>query len=461
MDYSVIRDTALNPTNLQNTSILVLINLSTNLSTQEKQCIWDFVKNGGSLLVLGDHTGDAVIRKPYNDLLEPFNIEFNFDSGIPFVNHWERGIEFRPHYITQRITSNIESHVGIGATLIIDNKSNPIIIGKYGFSDLGNYQNQSNGYLGDMLFSLNETAGDLVLAAEQSYGKGKILVFGDTSPFQNSEISEDYNFLMDTFGYLSNPTYEINYALLFSLVFLFMSLYLTFHNRKINMLFLLILLMSGYVTIVLNGLVNRHQSEINLNAKIVYIDKSHMERFNYDQWDPSGLGGTVFCFMRNGYFPLLLDQFDEDRIAKSKILLLVSPTKPFTKREIEILRKYIEQGGFIILSCGWEESNSVKTLTENFNVTISNIPLGKLESYQNSAMLSIPNAWSVNSKDGHEEILSRSSGYPLIIFKRINKGGLFLIGDSKFFLNYNIEGIYSYNINNILFLRNILYKINN
>jgi len=165
--------------------------------------------------------------------------------------------------------------------------------------------------------------------------------------------------------------------------------------------------------------------------------------------------------MRNGYFPLLLDQFDEERIAKSKILLFVSPAKPFTEREIEILKKYIEQGGYIILSCGWEESNSVKTLTEVFHVSVANIPLGKLESYQNSAMLSIPNAWSVNSNDGHDEVLSLSSGYPIIILKRIHKGGLFLIGDSKFLLNFNIEGIYSYNINNILFLRSLLQKINN
>jgi hypothetical protein len=461
MHYSVIRDTTIDRTSLQDTNVLVLINLSENFSFQEEQCIWDFVKNGGSLLVLGDHTGDVVVRKPYNDLLEPFNIEFNFDCGIPFINHWDRGIEFRPHYITQRLKNNIDSDIGIGATLTIDNKSKPIVIGKYGFADLGDLRNQGNGYLGDMLFSLDETAGDVVLVAEQSYGKGKVLVFGDTSPFQNSEIVQDYKFLIDTFDYLSNPTYKLNCAFIISLMFLLVSLFLTICNQSINMSFLLILIISGYVTITINGLSNRHRSEINFNAKIVYIDKTHMERFNIDQWDSNGLGGTAFCFIRNGYFPLLLDQFNEERIGKSKILLFVSPAQPFTKREIEILGKYVERGGFVILSCGWEESNSVKTLTETFNVNISNIPLGKLESSQNTAMLSIPNAWAVKSRDNQDEILSQSSGYPIILFKRINKGGLFLIGDSNFFLNHNIEGIYSYNINNMLFFRILLHKINN
>jgi hypothetical protein len=461
MNYSVVQDTVITQASLQNAHVLVFINLSNKLLSQEKQCIRDFINNGGSLLVLGDHTGDEIIRHPYNDLLEPFHIEFNFDSGIPFINHWDRGLEFKPHYITKRLKNNHDSHYGIGATLTIDNKSNPIIIGKYSFTDYGNMNNPTNGYLGDMLFSLDETAGDLVLAAEQSYGKGKILVFGDTSPFQNSEIVEDYKFLIDTFDYLSNPTYEIKNALIYSLMFLFMGLFLALYRQKIAISFLLILIVSGYATIVFNGMINQYKNDIHLNAKIAYIDKTHMERFNYDQWDPAGLGGTGFCFIRNGYFPLLLDQFDEQKISKSKILLLVAPAKPFTSREIEILDTYVRQGGFVILSCGWEECNSMKTLTEIFNVTILNIPLGKLESSQNSAMLSIPNAWAVQSKDNHSEILSQSSGYPVILFKRIYTGGLFLIGDSQFFLNNNIEGIYSYNINNILFLRNLLHKINN
>ncbi len=223
----------------------------------------------------------------------------------------------------------------------------------------------------------------------------------------------------------------------------------------------MILLIFGYFIIFINGIFNRHRDETNLDAKIVYIDKSHMERFNFDQWETNGLGGTILCFLRSGYFPLQLDHFDEERLARSKILLLVSPAKPFSKREIEIMGKYIEQGGFVILSCGWEESASVKDLIDRLNVKIQNIPLGKLEGYQNSSGLSIPNAWSVDSKDGDGEVLTQSSGYPVILFRRINRGGLCLIGDSNFFLNYNIEAIYSYNINNILFFRNLLQKINN
>ena len=456
MKYFVIEDSTINQSYLQKSKVLVLINLNAKFSKKEKQLIWNFVKNGGSLLVLGDHTGAEVIRKPYNDLLKPFNIEFNFDCGIPFVDHWDRGIEYRPHYITQRLNNNSESNIGIGATLNINNRSNPIIIGKYGFSDKGNSKNNNNGFLGDMLYSTNENAGDLVLVAEQFYGNGKVLVFGDTSPFQNSEIIQGYEFLIDVFDYLSSPNYTIRYALLFSVIFLILSLYLAFYKYHFNYTLLLILIVCGNLVIVINTYINKPRHNLSSNAKIAYIDKSHLERFNLDQWNQNGLGGTGFCFIRNGYLPLQLNRFNEEQIIQSKVLFIVSPAKPFSKKEIVFVDNYMKQGGYVILSCGWDESNSVKTLLKKFNLSVLNLPLGKLESNQNSAMLSLPNAWSVYSNDNQYEILSKSSGYPVAVFKKIGIGGIFLIGDSKFFLNNNIEDLYTYNINNILFFKKVL-----
>jgi hypothetical protein len=460
MKYFVIEDTAINQAYLQKTNVLVLINLKERFSITEKQIIWDFVKNGGSLLVLGDHTGDEVIRIPYNDLLKPFDIEFNFDCGIPFIEHWDQGLEYRPHYITQRNNKNSLSNIGIGATLKIDHKSNPVIIGRYGFSDSGDSKNVSNGNLGDMLYSTIENAGDLVLVAEQHYGKGKILVFGDTSPFQNSEIAQGYNFIIDIFDYLSHPDYQIKFRLLFSLFFLLIGFYLLAYKRDLDLTILLISVFSICLVVFGNGFISRHRSEISLNARVAYIDKTHLERYNLDQWDANGLGGLCFSFIRNGYLPLHLKEFDEERILKSKILFIISPAKTFRKNEIELLDKYTRQGGYVLISSGWEESSAIKTLLAKFNLSVLNMPLGKIESTQNALMLSLPNAWRVNSSDNQSEVLLDCSGYPVAVFRRIERGGVFLIGDSKFFLNSNIEDINTYNIKNILFINSILKKVN-
>jgi hypothetical protein len=44
-------------------------------------------------------------------------------------------------------------------------------------------------YLGDRRHNPGEKIGDLVLVAEARYGNGRMLVFGDTSPFQNGALT--------------------------------------------------------------------------------------------------------------------------------------------------------------------------------------------------------------------------------------------------------------------------------
>lgn len=68
---------------LRDTKVLVIINLMKKLDQKYEESIWRFVQNGGSLLVLGDHTGTEEIRDPSNELLKPAGISFNFDCAIP------------------------------------------------------------------------------------------------------------------------------------------------------------------------------------------------------------------------------------------------------------------------------------------------------------------------------------------------------------------------------------------
>jgi len=62
----------------------------------------------------------------------------------------------------------------------------------------------------------------------------------------------------------------------------------------------------------------------------------------------------------------------------------------------------------------------------------------------------------VVSDTGPTEVLCRHAGYPLIVCRRHHQGKVFLIGDSGFFLNRNLELAESFNLNNILFLQRLV-----
>ena len=86
--FNVSLEDSLTTAVLNRTGLVVFINLMDPLSESEETALHRFVKEGGSLLLLGDHTGMANIRNPSNRLLEPYGIELNFDSAKPRRTGW-------------------------------------------------------------------------------------------------------------------------------------------------------------------------------------------------------------------------------------------------------------------------------------------------------------------------------------------------------------------------------------
>ena len=79
----------------------------------------------------------------------------------------------------------------------------PVIVARHGFSDRGNQNNADRAFLGNRRYDRGERLGDIVLAADAKQGQGAVLVFGDTSPFQNLPIPFHWRFVLDTFSYVS------------------------------------------------------------------------------------------------------------------------------------------------------------------------------------------------------------------------------------------------------------------
>ena len=198
------REENVTPKILEKTDVFVVINLDTQFSDEERQMIWEYISKDGSLLVLGDHTDLEGTMKPLNHLLEPVNIKFRFDSAFT-ATRWFNAYELFPHPITASLDySNDTLQHSTGASLDIAPPASPIINAKFAFSDKGNYAN-SNGYLGDYLYQPGEQFGDLAVVAGATYGNGKVVVFGDTSGFQNLPLYHSHQMMNRLFSYLALP----------------------------------------------------------------------------------------------------------------------------------------------------------------------------------------------------------------------------------------------------------------
>ncbi|MDH7507107.1 MAG: hypothetical protein QHH15_04905, partial [Candidatus Thermoplasmatota archaeon] len=212
-DYvKIIESKELKTDFLQDIDIFVVININKSFTPNEKQIIWDFVEKGGSLLVLGDHTNVGETQEPLNDLLTPVEISFRFDSALPLDSkfNWMNCHQFLHHPLTYNIKNFNEIQISVGASLNTSIDSIPFIIGRYSLSDKGDLENKDMSYLGDYKYNPGEQIGDTILAAAAYYKKGKVVVFGDTSTFQNSAIAYTYPFIYNIVKWLNSKETSID-----------------------------------------------------------------------------------------------------------------------------------------------------------------------------------------------------------------------------------------------------------
>ncbi|OQY59143.1 MAG: hypothetical protein B6245_08350 [Desulfobacteraceae bacterium 4572_88] len=467
---SRIMKAALTEKDLENAGVVAVFNPVRHFSNEEKELVRSFIQKGGSLLVAGDHTDVTGVMKPINDLLEPFDIALNFDTALPVLSGWVHSLEKRPHPIIRQIENDYETAIWVGASLKISPPAAPVIVGKLGWADTGNYLNTKRAYLGDYKRSRKEPLGDVVLVAESSYGRGKVLVFGDTSTFQNGVLMDSHHFIDDIFRWLSGsgsrsyPLAQLTICLL-----LLMIAGYALHKRPRPETFLICIL-AAYAGLLAGEI--QKSSQISEASEMVSpqaeykpacIDLSHKGRFSVFASGDESLWGVSMSLMRNKYIPLFMKDFSEQSLFQSDLCVIVAPTAEFSSEERAILKTFMRNGGNLVWAVGWEEMAASESFLSELGFSIDSVPLGPAEIVIGQRTVKFVEAWPVMGGDNSRRIIAKKLDYPVVVWQPLGKGGLLLVGDSEFFHSKNIESYKNYNFDNIAFFRyllNILKQIN-
>jgi hypothetical protein len=435
---------------------LVIINLMDRLEPEEKRAIWDWVHSGGSLLVLGDHTGVMGIREPFNDLLQPVGIEFRFDSATYWGQTWRDAMWTLPHPITGGVTVAEDIQIWIGASLALDPPARPVITAKYGYSDIGDMQNADRSFLGDRRHNPGEQVGDLCLVAEARYGSGRVLVFGDTSPLQGGALVTSWAFVQRVFEWLTNPPSPSRTAVrvaaaLAGVVMLLVALK-ALERFAISWLILGIGLA---VAVEATGRLGSLPEAPRIAGPKAVIDLAHGERFDEMTWYDDCLGGLELNLVRNGYTPLLMREFRPSLVRDSDVLIVIAPARRFSRAEVGVLKDLVESGGIVILTTGYEEKDGSEALLRLFGAQLLNVPLAQFETEAFGEKVHFAEAWPLKLLAPGAVTVGRYPGFPdpVAVFVPAGGGGALIVGDSQFLLNANLEGRDEWHLGNIMFLK--------
>lgn len=455
---------------LTDANILVMMNLNKPFSPSDLQSIWDFVKLGGGLLIFGDHTSmfvsdqDFILKRDYlNDALEPTGIRINSDTADYVNGHWKYGNIFLPHYITRGLGFDISTS-SVGASLNLSGNARPVIIGKYAFSD--NPDLSTPGHLGNRQYEYGEALGDLVVAASDTYGNGNVLVFGDTSYVFNADLPFRYKLFIDSVAWLRSDEFDLAHSmkwLSILILFILISYIVLIHRLKITSIFLASIALIVAFSLAVSGNINDSliPSSSIVEKDIAWIDHSHLNRYNLENYQADGIAGLTTNLLRNGYLPMIMEnKNDFPEISKGKVFIIIAPNEPYSSKETSLLRDFVRSGGLLIISAGHECSAPLDSILDSFNLKIGDLPLGSppwiVETHGTMGQGTVSSenlrkywhkpkfmeAYPVLTLGNDKPIAWINYGgnnYSLISDVRFNQGNVILIGDSRFLLNENLE----------------------
>lgn len=429
---------------LDSVDVIFIANLLEKIPEDERRLIWDFVEGGGGLLIVGDHTGTEAIREPTNDLLSPCGLELNFDTAVPLRRSWASAKSYMFHPLG-RSGGEMDAELWLGASVTPGPKGEPFVVGRGAFSDPGDMNNKARSYLGNLAYDPGEPLGDVVLAAAAHWGKGKAVLHGDTSPYQNGTIIRSHSMINRTLRWLTDDSRvsfidrwrsELLLALLGIVGTILIILSFT------QPLWMLTALLLPAVSVGVFGTIpGAGGSDWKGGAyRQALIDEGHGQMFDLMAWEPKSIGGLQYNLMRNGFSPQFVDSPMDMETQDASLYVIFAPTRPYEPDEIDALVDFAERGGWILSAAGWNTYPMVRRLYDRFGVRLENVPFGASDGTAFNGVVKMADAYPVVAEGGEAQTLITAFDQPVAKIVKRGKGGLIAIGDSQFLYCKNLEG---------------------
>ena len=443
---------------LRDADALVLLYPDTPWTDGQLGRIDAFVRRGGSLLVMGEHTtGDPNGASRFNEVLAATAMRVRFDSGTFAVGGWLHSYETTGHPATvgQACDRNAFGVV-IGASVEARWPARPLLIGRWGWADPGDVASE-RAMMGNGRYDGGELLGDVVLAAEQPLGEGKVIVFGDTSSFQNAINVTSHVFTSRLLTYLAGDAPEAHpwwRQLLGVLACVLLAGLVCWRpgpwkTAVVALGLAASLAICQQATVAAVGALPDGRAESPND--LAYIDASHVEAYSRESWRPDGVGGLALTLMRNGYLTLSLPELTGERLERAGVLISIAPSRAFSQSEVETIEAFVEGGGTFVMTVGHDEGRAGAALLSRFGFGIGDderrepAPLGHfkspyLESENRRAYVRFHAAWPVRCTDPNARVITYGrDNQPVIMLRRVGAGKVVVIGDTCFAMNKNLE----------------------
>ena len=167
-----------------------------DFDAREIEVVRQWVRHGGSLIVVVDHTNVYQNARRTNPLLAPFGVQAHFASAMDKVpeNAMQGGVWVKVRaFVDHPATRGVSTVVFITGT-VLDTRHGAAFLSEHGFADAWLPERSDPSWMGNFRYDPGEPRGALPLIAAGDYGRGRFVVLGDENLLGNSRLFMAHNF---------------------------------------------------------------------------------------------------------------------------------------------------------------------------------------------------------------------------------------------------------------------------
>ncbi|HDM25189.1 MAG TPA: hypothetical protein ENG24_01145 [Thermoplasmatales archaeon] len=355
----------LNASFLKNYDILIIKCPTSLFSDEEINAIVDFVRNGGGLYLIGDHTNVFGMNFYLNQISERFGIMFRYDATYE-LGRGKTSVYKPPLIASHPIVQNMKEFDFLtSCTLEAPINSENVIIGYGLLAEPGTYSTQY--FFREMRSTLDTEQGLFLQVAAVRYGRGRVVAFTDSTCFSNFCMFMDgyTNFNLGVMEYLNRKNmYDFANIVFFLVGIISLALALYF-NRPLSGLkkilsFVIVGSLAFSIAIPSFYIANKLSYPLPAAYKDytrICFDSKHSGYIISPSpttvtTDTKKLYDTFFVWtQRLGYVPYLEEEkIDNNSLNKADAVVIINPDKSFSEDEINALSNYVEKGGKLLVA---------------------------------------------------------------------------------------------------------------
>ena len=444
------------PTLLSNYDILILKNATSPFSKAEMDAITDFVRKGGGLYLMSEHTNIFGNSTYLNPIAEEFGFSFRYDVLFDIEHKFEQ-LYYPPRLLPHPVVQNMPYFCFKVSCSIqpISSRCESIMISRAAKAQ--NIYYPSGNFYPPVKDHTYMPFGAFLQMVGIKAGKGRVLGFTDSTTYSNFEafIAGKPEALLGALTWLNreNRWGWLHFLFLILTTVFFLLGLVSLKKEKREVAFSLWLVVLGTFCMSFALFICQFLSFKAYplpNPRIPYT-KVIFEREHGDYELP--LKGftkereksfEVFYqwVLRVGYYPFTGKTLKED-LKDASMLIIINPNKEFQPDELEKVKDFLQQGGKLLLMDGANNLNSTANeLLAPFGMKIKGEKKVTLPSTYNTSWMSRLGQNKAFAIEGGDGLLFSVEGKPILVTAKTGKGMIAIMTFSQLFTNPPMGGSY-------------------